>query len=62
MEGYYETEADAAKDVFEYAEGDFEIKVNPIEEKIKSINPLEMTPMEALLFLYELNKEVKDKK
>lgn len=48
--------------LFEYAEGDFEIKVNPIEEKIKSINPLEMTPMEALSFLYELNKEVKDKK
>ena len=48
--------------LFEYAEGDFEIKVNPIEEKIRSINPLEMTPMEALSFLYELNKEVKDKK
>ena len=48
--------------LFEYAEGDFEIKVNPIEEKLKNINPLEMTPMEALSFLYELNKEVKDKK
>ena len=48
--------------LFEYAEGDFEIKVNPIEEKIKSINPLEMTQMEALSFLYEFNKEVKDKK
>ena len=48
--------------LFEYAEGDFEIKVNPIGEKLKNINPLEMTPMEALSFLYELNKEVKDKK
>ena len=35
---------------------------NEIEEKIKNINPLEMTPMEALSFLYNLKKEIKDKK
>ena len=30
-----------------------------IEEKIKNINPLEITPLEALNFLYELKKEIK---
>jgi len=29
-----------------------------IEKKLKAINPLEMTPMEAMNFLYELKKEV----
>ena len=48
--------------LFELTESEAEKKVNPIEEKIKEINPLEMTPMEALSFLYELNKEVKKKK
>ncbi len=48
--------------LFEYVESETEKKINPIEEKIKNINPLEMTPMEALSFLYELNKEIKDKK
>ncbi len=48
--------------LFEYVESEIEKKINPIEEKIKNINPLEMTPMEALSFLYELNKEIKDKK
>ena len=33
-----------------------EEKTNEIEEKIKKINPLEMSPMEALNFLYELKK------
>ncbi len=37
-------------------------KENEIETKIKEINPLEMSPMEALTFLYNLNKEIKDKK
>ena len=32
-----------------------------LEEKIKNINPLEMTPMEALNYLYELKKEVSRK-
>ena len=36
-----------------------EEKTNEIEEKIKKINPLEMSPMEALNFLYELKKNMK---
>ena len=48
--------------LFELTESEAEPKINETEEKIKNINPLEMTPMEALSFLYELNKEVKDKK
>ena len=48
--------------LFELTESEATPKVNPIEEKIKDINPLEMTPMEALSFLYELSKEVKGKK
>ena len=32
-----------------------------IEEKIKAMNPLEMTPMEALNYLYELKKEINRK-
>ena len=35
-----------------------EEKTNEIEEKIKKINPLEMSPMEALNFLYELKKNM----
>lgn len=34
-------------------------KKNPIEEKIKKINPLEITPMEAINYLYELKKDIK---
>ncbi len=48
--------------LFELTESESIPKINPIEEKIKEINPLEMTPMEALSFLYELSKEVKGKK
>ena len=44
--------------LFELTESEAEEKINPIEEKIKQINPLEMTPMEALNYLYELKKEV----
>ncbi len=44
--------------LFELTESEAEEKTNPIEEKIKQINPLEMTPMEALNYLYELKKEV----
>ena len=47
--------------LFELTESEAEPKINPIEEKIKSINPLEMTPMEALNYLYELKKEVSRK-
>ncbi len=45
--------------LFELSDEKEEIKKNEIEEKIKNIKPLEMTPMEALNLLYELNKEAK---
>ena len=48
--------------LFEYNEEELKEKKNPIEEKIKSLNPLEMTPMEALNTLYELKKELKENK
>ena len=48
--------------LFEYNEEELEPKINPVEEKIKEINPLEMTPMEALNFLYDLKKDLKDNK
>jgi len=38
-----------------------EPKESLIEEKLKEINPLEMTPIEALNFLYELKNSLKDK-
>lgn len=47
--------------LFELTESEIEPKKNTIEEKIKEINPLEMTPMEALNYLYELKKEVNRK-
>lgn len=47
--------------LFELTESEIEPKKNKIEEKIKAINPLEMTPMEALNYLYELKKEVNRK-
>ena len=48
--------------LFEYNEEELVEKKNEIEEKIKSINPLEMTPMEALNYLYDLKKDIKDNK
>ena len=47
--------------LFELTEKEVEEKENKIEEEIKKINPLEMTPMEALTFLYNLKKEIKEK-
>ncbi len=35
---------------------------NEIVQKINEINPLEMTPIEALNFLYEITKEIKNEK
>jgi DNA mismatch repair protein MutS len=35
---------------------------NYLEERLKEINPLEITPIEALNILYELKNSVKDKK
>ena len=37
-------------------------KENEVEKTIREINPLEMSPMEALTLLYNLNKDLKDKK
>ena len=48
--------------LFELTESEAEPKIDPLREKLSEINPLEMTPMEALSFLYELNKEAKEKK
>ena len=48
--------------LFELTEEESIPRKNEIEEKIKNINPLEMTPMDALSFLYEINKEAKSKK
>ena len=45
--------------LLEKDENEVEEKKNKIEEEFKKINPLEMTPMEALNFLYNLKKEVK---
>ena len=47
--------------LFELTERETEPKINQDEKKIKRINPLEMTPMEALNYLYELKKEVRRK-
>ena len=48
--------------LFELNEEEIVDKENPIEKKIKEINPLEMTPMEAINFLYNLKKEIKERK
>ena len=43
-----------------FDQGMFEqVEKNEIEERIKAINPLEMTPMDAINFLYEIKKEIK---
>lgn len=47
--------------LFELEEQEIKQSKNEIEEKVKEINPLEMTPMEALSLLYELNKLAKNK-
>lgn len=54
-------EAFTQTSLFELTESEAEPKKNKIEEKIKAINPLEMTPMEALNYLYEINKEANRK-
>lgn len=48
--------------LFELTENKEKEDKNEIEEKIKNINPLEMTPIEALNLLFELNKEAKKNK
>ena len=37
-------------------------KESILEQKLKEINPVEMTPMEAINYLYELKKEMNDLK
>ena len=48
--------------LFELTENKEKEDKNEIEEKIKNVNPLEMTPIEALNLLFELNKEAKRNK
>ncbi len=48
--------------LFELTEAEATPKIDPIIEKLKELNPLEMTPMAALSYLYEINKEAKSKK
>lgn len=48
--------------LFELTENKEKEGKNEIEEKIKNVNPLEMTPIEALNLLFELNKEAKRNK
>ena len=48
--------------LFELTESEAEPKIDPVIEKLKDINPLEVTPMDALSILYDLNKEVNNKK
>ena len=48
--------------LFELTEEELEPKKNEIEEELKNINPLEMTPMEALSYLYDLTRKVQTKK
>ena len=48
--------------LFELMEDEVEEVKNPIEEKLKELNPLEMTPMEALSYLHDIVKEIKEKK
>ena len=48
--------------LFELTENKEKEHKNEIEEKIKNVNPLEMTPIEALNLLFELNKEAKKNK
>jgi DNA mismatch repair protein MutS len=48
--------------LFDITDLDKKEEINETEEKINKINPLEMTPMEALNFLYDLKKEITSKK
>lgn len=47
--------------LFEYNEEETVTSKSLVEEEIEKVNPLEMTPMEALNFLYDLKKEMKEK-
>ena len=48
--------------LFELMDDEEEEKESKVEEEIKKINPLEITPMEALNILYKLKKEIEEEK
>ena len=48
--------------LFEFTTEEKQEEKSKVEEQLEKINPLEMSPMEALNFLYELKKEMKEKK
>ena len=48
--------------LFELMDDEEEEKESKVEEEIKKINPLEITPMEALNILYKLKKEIEAEK
>ena len=47
--------------LFDDINNDKAATTDPIVEKIKKANPLEMTPMDAINFLYTLKQEMKEK-
>ncbi len=48
--------------LFELTENELTEKPNEIEEELKKINPLEMSPMQALNYLYDLKKKISTRK
>ena len=59
----YENKKDNNKNKYQQTTFDFEVEKedNKIEEELKKIDPLNMTPMEAMKTLYDLVNEVKEK-
>lgn len=59
----YESKKDNSKNKYQQTTFDFEVEKvdNKIEEELKKLDPLNMTPMEAMKTLYDLVNEVKEK-
>ena len=59
----YESKKDNSKNKYQQTTFDFEVEKvdNKIEEELKKIDPLNLTPMEAMKTLYDLVNEVKEK-
>ncbi len=59
----YESKKDNNKNKYQQTTFDFEVEKvdNKIEEELKKIDPLNLTPMEAMKTLYDLVNEVKEK-
>ena len=59
----YENKKDNSKNKFQQTTFDFEVEKvdNKVEEELKKIDPLNLTPMEAMKTLYDLVNEVKEK-